>query len=76
MADLNLVRVESAVCATAKGNLTDGKLPHDIATALGFAGATNPLGFAVVRYLSDTPSSVETWNIVLALATQLLLHGQ
>ena len=72
MADLNLIRVESAVCATASGNLTDGKWPHDVATALGFAGRDNPLGFAVVRYLSDTPSSVDTWNVVLALATQLM----
>ena len=72
MGDLDLVRVESAVTATASGNLTDGKWSHDVATALGFAGRHNPLGFAVVRFLSDTPSSVEVWNLVLVLATQLM----
>lgn len=72
MGDLDLVRVESAVSATASGNLTDGKWSHDVATALGFAGRHNPLGFAVVRFLSDTPSSVEVWNLVLVLATQLM----
>ena len=64
-------RVESAVSATSSGNLTWEKWPHDVATALGFAGQRNPLGFAVVRYLSDTPSAVEVWNVVLVLATIL-----
>lgn len=67
-----LYRVESAVCATASGNLTDGKWQHDVSTALGLSGQRNPLGYAVVRFLSDTPSSVEVWNIVLVLATQLM----
>lgn len=68
-------RVESAVSATSSGNLTWEKWPHDVATALGFAGQRNPLGFAVVRYLSDTPSSIEVWNIVLVLATILIKKG-
>jgi hypothetical protein len=66
------VRVESAVSATASGNLTWEKWPLDVATALGFSGQRNPLGFAVVRFLSDTPSSVEVWNIVLLMATILM----
>jgi hypothetical protein len=66
------VRVESAVSATSSGNLTWEKWPFDVATALGFSGQRNPLGFAVVRFLSDTPSSVEVWNIVLLLATILM----
>ncbi len=69
-------RVESAVSATSSGNLTWEKWPHDVATALGFAGQRNPLGFAVVRYLSDTPSAVEVWNVVLVLATILGNKGQ
>lgn len=69
-------RVESAVSATSSGNLTYEKWPHDVATALGFAGQRNPLGFAVVRYLSDTPSAVEVWNVVLVLATILGKKGQ
>ena len=68
-------RVESAVSATSSGNLTWEKWPHDVATALGFAGQRNPLGFAVVRYLSDTPSAVEVWNVVLVLATILGKQG-
>ena len=66
------IRVESAISATSSGNLTWGQWPHDCSTALGLAGQRNPLGFAVVRYLSDTPSSIEVWNIVLLLATVLI----
>lgn len=69
------LRVESAVSATASGNLTWEKWPHDVATALGFAGQRNPLGFAVVRFLSDTPNSADVWNIVLVLATRLMRKG-
>lgn len=71
-----LFRVESAISATASGNLTDGKWPHDVSTALGLSGQRNPLGFAVVRFLSDTPSSAEVWNIVLLLATSLMQSGK
>lgn len=67
-----LVRVESAISATASGELTDGKWPHDVATALGFAGRRNPLGFAVVRFLSERPTSSDVWSIVLILATMLM----
>lgn len=73
--DDNLYRVESAVSATASGNLTDGKWPHDVSTALGLAGQRNPLGFAVVRYLADPPSSVSVWNVVLVLARVLQDRG-
>lgn len=73
--DDNLNRVESAVTATASGNLTWDRWPHDVATALGFAGQRNPLGFAVVRYLADAPSSVSVWNVVLVLAKKLQDQG-
>ena len=73
--DDNLNRVESAVTATASGNLTWERWPHDVATALGFAGQRNPLGFAVVRYLADAPSSVSVWNVVLVLAKKLQDQG-
>jgi hypothetical protein len=69
------VRVQSAVSATSSGNLTWERWPYDVATALGFAGQRNPLGFAVVRFLSDTPNSAEVWNIVLVLATVLIRKG-
>ena len=68
-------RVESAVSATSSGNLTWEQWPHDCATALGFAGQRNPLGFAVVRYLSDAESAAGAWNIVLRLSTELIKKG-
>lgn len=71
----NLNRVESAVSATSSGNLTWGLWPHDCAVALGFAGQRNPLGFALVRYLGSDPSSVNAWNVVLVLITQLQKQG-
>jgi len=71
--DLN--RVESAVSATSSGNLTWEQWPHDCATALGFAGQRNPLGFAVVRYLSDEPSGSAAMSIVLHLSTVLIKKG-
>lgn len=71
--DMN--RVESAVSATASGNLTWEQWPHDCATALGFAGQKNPLGFAVVRYLSDGDSAAGCWNIILHLSTVLIKKG-
>lgn len=67
----DLVRVESAVCATSSGNLTWEKWPYDVATALGFAGRRNPLGFAMVRYL-DSPSRWTAQEVVLHLATELV----
>lgn len=67
----NLVRVESAVSATSSGNLTWDRWTLDYAVALGLAGQRNPLGFALVRYLSESPSSVNVWNVVLHLATAL-----
>jgi hypothetical protein len=71
----NLLRVESAVSATSSGNLTWEQWPYDCATALGFAGQRNPLGFAMVRYLSDGPNSSATWGLVLQLATELIKRG-
>ena len=71
----NSHRVELAVSATSSGNLTPGQWPHDTATALGFAGRTNPLGFAVVRYLSDEPSSTSVWAVIIHLATALVRRG-
>lgn len=67
-----MVRVESAVSATASGNLTQEKWTYDVQMALGFAGIRNPLGFAIVRYLSDQPSSMLVWEIVLLLATRIM----
>lgn len=71
----DLYRVESAVSATASGDLTWERWPIDSAVALGFAGQQNPLGFALVRYLGDAPSSVAVWNVVLVLAGQLNKKG-
>lgn len=71
----NSNRVELAVSATSSGNLTPGHWPHDTATALGFAGRTNPLGFAVVRYLSDGPCSSSVWAVVIHLASALVRRG-
>lgn len=71
----NNLRVEGAVSATSSGNLTWERWPHDSATALGLSGQRNPLGFAVVRFLSGTPSSVEVWNIILLIATALMKKG-
>lgn len=73
--DDELVRVESAVTATASGNLTWDRWPLDCAVALGLSGVRNPLGFAVVRYLADTPSSINIWNIVLCLAKSMQKRG-
>lgn len=68
-------RVESAISATTSGNLTWEQWQHDCATALGLSGNKNPLGFAVVRYLSDDPGSSATWGIILNLATTLIKRG-
>lgn len=70
----DLVRVESAVTATASGNLTWEKWPYEVATALGFAGRRNPLGFAMVRFL-DSPSRFTAQEVVLHLATGLVGRG-
>lgn len=75
MGDDELFRVESAVSATASGDLTWDRWSHDVSTALGLAGRRNPLGFAVVRYLTDEPSSVRVWDVTLHLATELLKRG-
>ena len=71
----NMDRVESAVSATSSGHLTYGQWPLDCAIALGFAGQHNPLGFAVVRYLSDAPSGPAAWDMILHLATALIKRG-
>lgn len=42
----------------------------------GLRRARNPLGAAVVAYLSNpTPTATETWAIVLLLATALMADG-
>ena len=64
----DLVRVESAVSATASGNLTWGGRPYDVSTALGLVGRRNPLGFAAVRFLGS-PSRTSAQEVVLLLAT-------
>ena len=71
----NLVRVESAVSATASGNLTWDRWTHDMAIALGISGQRNPLGFAMVRYLSDPPSVMNAQAVILTLAKQMLKQG-
>lgn len=73
--DDNLVRVESAVSATSSGDLTWDRWTLDCATALGFSGQRNPLGFALVRYLADPPSSVSVWNVVLTLTSEIVKAG-
>lgn len=70
----DLVRVESAVSATASGNLTWEKWPYDVATALGLAGRRNPLGFAMVRFL-DSPSRYSAQEVQLHVSTWLIARG-
>lgn len=69
--DDNFYRVESAVSASASGNLTWERWSLDAITALGLSGHRNPLGFALVRYLNDQ-NSTAVWGVVLALATVLM----
>ena len=71
----NLYRVEDAVSATSSGNLTWERWPIDQVIALGFAGQRNPLGFALVHYLGDPPSSAGVWNVVLVLTSALIKMG-
>lgn len=70
-----LARVESAISATSSGNLTWDRWTLDCAVALGLAGQRNPLGFAIVRYLSDPPSSSNVWALVLCLAARMEKQG-
>lgn len=70
--DDSLFRLESAVTATASGDLTWERWTLDAAVALGFAGRRNPLGFAVARYLSDDPSSANVWDVVMKLSSLLI----
>ena len=69
------VRVESAVTASASGNLTWGLWPHECAVALGISGRHNPLGFYVVRFLAEPPSAVGMWGVVLVLAKEMQRRG-
>lgn len=68
------MRVESAVTATASGDLTWERWPFEVSTALGFAGRRNPLGFAMVRFL-EGPSRWTAQEVVLHLATCLTGQG-
>lgn len=71
----DLLRLESAVTATASGDLTWERWPYDVVTALGLSGRRNPLGFAVVRYLNDEPSAARIWDVHLHLVTELIRRG-
>lgn len=71
-----LDRLESAVTASASGNLSWERWTHDYAVAIGLSGQRNPLGFAVVRYLSDEPSSSSMWGVVLVLANEMEKRGE
>lgn len=65
---------QSAVTATASGNLTWGSWTLDASTALGMSGRKNPLGFALVRYVAD--EGVATMlAVVLILSTQMIRRG-
>lgn len=75
MMDDNLYRIESAVAATSSGDLTWDRWPIDAVIALGFSAQRNPIGFALVRYLGELPSSANVWGIVLALETKLIKDG-
>ncbi|MBS1143378.1 MAG: hypothetical protein H6R14_784 [Proteobacteria bacterium] len=70
-----LNRVESAVTATASGDLSWERWPLEAIIALGLSGQKNPLGFAVVRYLTNPPSAMNTWNVLLVLATEMQRRG-
>lgn len=70
----DLFRVESAVSASSSGNLTWGNWSIDAITALGLAGRKNPLGFAIVRYMSDQ-NTAAVWGLVLALAKVIVDRG-
>lgn len=77
--DDNLVRVESAVTATASGDLNWDRWTHDCAVALGWAGKRNPLGFVLVRYREAQDcggaSSMLVWEVVLTLAKVIEAEG-
>lgn len=70
-----LFRVESAVTATACGDLTWDRWTLDMVVAIGIAGRLNPLGFAMVRYLNDPPSREVVTELVLLLATAMQKRG-
>lgn len=70
----DLLRVESAVSATASGNLTWERRPHDVTTALGLVGRVNPLGFWAVRFL-NSPSAHTAREVILVLASILGKKG-
>lgn len=69
-------KVEIATCAQSKGNLTWDSWSHDAITALGLSGVRNPLGFAIVRFLSEPqPHSADVWRIILVLSGDLIAKG-
>jgi hypothetical protein len=69
-----LARVESAVSASACGNLSWEEWPHDYVMALGLSGQRNPLGFEAIQYLSH-PSAARAMALVLILSTQMVRRG-
>lgn len=73
--DDTLYRVEGAVTASASGDLTWDCWTLDSAVALGLAGRRNPLGLAVVRYLSEQ-TTASLWFLALNLSTVLINQGE
>lgn len=69
-------RVESTTIAHSSGNLTWGSWIHDTITALAMSGVKNPLGFAIVRYLSETaPRTNDIYAVVLGISGELIKRG-
>ena len=65
-------KVEAATCAHSSGNLTWDSWSHDVITAVGVSGVRNPLGFAIVRYLSESsPTRSDIMAVVDALTGQI-----
>lgn len=67
-------RVEAAVTASASGDLTWDRWSLDSVTAVAMAGVRNPVGFAMIRYLSED-SVTALFGLKLALASQLVRRG-
>jgi hypothetical protein len=73
--ETEFVRVEIATCAQSKGNLTWDSWSHEVITALGLSGVRNPLGFSIIRYLSEPrPNKHDVYRVVLMLAVDLMQY--
>jgi hypothetical protein len=71
-----LNKVEVAISASSTGDLEWSHWSMDHIVALGMSGVRNPLGFAMVQYLSGSNSAVEVWGLLLHLATEMEKRGQ